>query len=62
MRILITNASLRRGDDPETMGVDRAQELLAERRLKDEADGKTTVKRGGSPAKKAAKKAPAKKK
>ena len=29
-----TNASLRRGDDPETVGLDRAAELLAERRAK----------------------------
>ena len=31
----ITNASLRRGDDPETITIDRAVELLAERRVKD---------------------------
>src|SRR5207249_7579454 len=29
-----TNASLRRGDDPETVTLDRAIELLAERRAK----------------------------
>ncbi len=29
-----TNASLRKGDDPETIGLDRAVELLAERRAK----------------------------
>ena len=31
----ITNASLRRGDDPQTITIDRAVELLAERRVKD---------------------------
>jgi DNA topoisomerase-1 len=29
-----TNASLRRGDDPETLTVERAAELLAERRAR----------------------------
>jgi DNA topoisomerase-1 len=29
-----TNASLRRGDDPEGLTMDRARELLAERRAK----------------------------
>ena len=29
-----TNASLRRGDDPESLDLDRALELLAERRAK----------------------------
>ena len=29
-----TNASLRKGDDPETVTLDRAVELLAERRAK----------------------------
>ena len=29
-----TNASLRKGDDPETVTLDRALELLAERRAK----------------------------
>ena len=29
-----TNASLRRGDDPETMTIERAAELLADRRSK----------------------------
>ena len=52
----ITNASLRRGDDPETITIERAQELLAERRVKDASappkPGKT-IKRG-VPAKKAA--------
>ena len=48
-----TNASLRRADDPATISIDRAADLLAERRAKDESDPKK--------AKKAAKKAPAKK-
>ena len=37
-----TNASLRKGDDPETVTLDRAVELLAERRAKGPAK-----KRGG---------------
>jgi DNA topoisomerase-1 len=45
-----TNASLRRGDDVESLSVERASELLAERRAA-----------GPSPRKSAAKKAPAKK-
>jgi DNA topoisomerase I len=45
-----TNASLRRGDDVESLTVERAAELLAERRAA-----------GPSTRKKAAKKAPAKK-
>ena len=49
-----TNASLRRGDDPETVTADRVQELLAERRIKDATDPGRTVKRG--PVKAAAKK------
>ena len=52
-----TNASLRRGDSPETMTDARGNELLSERRAKEAADG-------GSPAKKSAKsarKSPAKK-
>jgi DNA topoisomerase-1 len=40
-----TNASLRKGDDPETVTLDRAVELLAERRAKGPA------KRGGRPRK-----------
>ncbi|SDJ48905.1 DNA topoisomerase I [Frankineae bacterium MT45] len=48
-----TNASLRRGDSPEELTVDRAAELLADRRSRGPAPKKT--------AKKAAKKAPAKK-
>jgi DNA topoisomerase-1 len=58
-----TNASLRKGDDVETLTVERASELLAERR----AAGPSTRKKATakkSPAKKkaAAKKSPAKKK
>ena len=45
-----TNASLRRADDPATISIERAADLLAERRAKDP-----------TPRKKAAKKAPAKK-
>ena len=44
-----TNASLRKGDSPETITDARANELLSERRAKEAADG-------GSPAKKSAKK------
>ena len=50
-----TNASLRKGDDLETLTVDRAQELLADRR----AAGPSTRKKAA--AKKVSKKAPAKK-
>ncbi|MBI1376638.1 MAG: type I DNA topoisomerase [Frankiales bacterium] len=63
-----TNASLRRADDPETISIERASDLLAERRAKEPAPkkraaGKTAAKRTTkkAPAKKAAKKAPAKK-
>ncbi|MFL6076386.1 MAG: type I DNA topoisomerase [Mycobacteriales bacterium] len=49
-----TNASLRKGDDPETITLDRAAEMLAEKRAKGPAPRK-------SAAKKTAKKAPAKK-
>jgi DNA topoisomerase-1 len=41
-----TNASLRRGDDPETVTLDRAVELLAERRAKGPAKGSTRKRRG----------------
>jgi DNA topoisomerase-1 len=51
-----TNASLRRGDSIESITIERAAELLADRR----AAGPSTRKRAGG-AKKAAKKAPAKK-
>jgi DNA topoisomerase I len=56
-----TNASLRRGDDPETINAERAQELLAERRIKDATAPAKVIKRG-APKKAAAPKAPAKKK
>ncbi|MDO8309089.1 MAG: type I DNA topoisomerase [Actinomycetota bacterium] len=65
-----TNASLRVADDPATISVERASDLLSERRAKEALDGiapkKTTkrvVKKGATrkpAAKKAAKKAPAK--
>jgi DNA topoisomerase-1 len=42
-----TNASLRKGDDPETITLDRAVELLAERRAKGPAK-RTTRRRKGS--------------
>ena len=42
----MTNASLRRGDDPETMNADRVHELLAERRIKDASAPAKTIKRG----------------
>ena len=55
-----TNASLRRADDPATISIDRAADLLAERRAKDPTPKKRVAKK--APAKKApAKKAPAKK-
>ena len=41
-----TNASLRRGDDPETINVARAQELLAERRVYDLTKPAKTISRG----------------
>jgi DNA topoisomerase-1 len=54
-----TNASLRRGDDVATLSVERAAELLADRRA---APKKATKRAAKAPAKKAAaKKAPAKK-
>ena len=47
-----TNASLRTGDDPEQITLDRAVELLAERRAKGPAKKKTKVAaRGGRPKK-----------
>jgi len=55
-----TNASLRRADDPATISIERAADLLAERRAKDPAPKKAAKK---APAKKtAAKKTAAKKK
>jgi DNA topoisomerase-1 len=57
-----TNASLRRGDDVEALTVERASELLAERRAAGPSTRKTAAKKK-APAKKAgAKKATAKKK
>ncbi|HEY7916996.1 MAG TPA: type I DNA topoisomerase, partial [Acidimicrobiales bacterium] len=61
-----TNASLRRGDDVESLTVARASELLAERRAAGPSTRKKAVKKAAgkkkAPAKKAAaKKAPAKK-
>ena len=58
-----TNASLRRGDDVESLTVERAAELLAERRAAGPSTRKKAVKKK-APAKKkvAAKKSPAKKK
>ena len=44
----VTNASLRRGDDPETINVARAQELLAERRVYDLTKPAKTVARGAA--------------
>ncbi len=68
----VTNASLRRGDDPETINAARAQELLAERRIADLSKPARTVGRGGvrkatgakraAPAKKPAVKKPVAKK
>ncbi|MDN5707403.1 topoisomerase C-terminal repeat-containing protein, partial [Corynebacterium casei] len=56
-----TNASLRKGDSPETLTDQRANELLSERRAKQDADGgaakKTTKKATKSSAKKTTKKA-----
>jgi DNA topoisomerase-1 len=59
-----TNASLRKGDDIESLTDERASELLAERRLRGPAPKKATARKrpaAKKPAKKAAKKAPAKK-
>ncbi len=58
-----TNASLRKGDTPESLTDERAIDLLAERRARDPAPKKTAkAAPRKAPAKKAtAKKAPAKK-
>jgi DNA topoisomerase-1 len=60
-----TNASLRKGDTPESLTDERASDLLAERRARGPAPKKTPAKKAAAkkaPAKKAAaKKAPAKK-
>jgi DNA topoisomerase-1 len=50
-----TNASLRRGDEPDTITIERAAELLADRRAAGPAAGR--AKRVGKTAKKATKKA-----
>jgi DNA topoisomerase-1 len=57
-----TNASLRRGDDVEELTVERASELLAERRAAGPAKKKAAAKKAPAKKKAAAKKAPAKKK
>jgi DNA topoisomerase-1 len=55
----VTNASLRTADDPSTISVERASDLLSERRLKEQLEGGAPKKR--APAKRApAKRAPAK--
>jgi DNA topoisomerase I len=58
----VTNASLRRGDDPETINVARVHELLAERRIADLSKPAVTIKRGGARKATGAKKAAAPKK
>ncbi len=58
----VTNASLRRGDDPETINAARAQELLAERRIADLSKPAGTIGRGGVRKSPGAKKAAAPKK
>ncbi|CAB4632344.1 unannotated protein [freshwater metagenome] len=55
----VTNASLRTADDPMTVSIDRASDLLSERRAKEALEGPS--KPAKKVAKKAAKKAPAKK-
>ena len=56
-----TNASLRRGDDVETLTVERAAELLAERRAAGPSTRKKAAKKKAPAKKAAAKKAAAKK-
>jgi DNA topoisomerase-1 len=58
-----TNASLRRADDPATISIERAADLLAERRAKEPTPKKRAAKKAPAKkaAKKTAKKAPAKK-
>ncbi len=56
-----TNASLRRGDDAETITAARAQELLAERRIADASKPARTIARGGVRKATGAKKAAPKK-
>jgi DNA topoisomerase-1 len=57
-----TNASLRRGDDVESLTVERAAELLAERRAAGPSTRKKAVKKKAPAKKSAARKSPAKKK
>ena len=57
----ITNASLRKGDVPESLTDARANELLSERRAKEAADGGAAKKTTKKTAKKTAKKTTAKK-
>ena len=60
-----TNASLRKGDDVEELTMERALELLADRRARGPAKKKSPGRKKKAPAKKKAaakKKAPAKKK
>jgi hypothetical protein len=52
----VTNASLRKGDDPLTLTDDRANELLSERRAKEAAEGGTKKKASKKATKKATKK------
>ena len=56
-----TNASLRRGDDVESLTVERAAELLAERRAAGPSKKKAAKKKAPAKKKAAKKKAPAKK-
>jgi DNA topoisomerase-1 len=56
-----TNASLRRGDDVDALTVERASELLAERRAAGPSTRKKAAKKKAPAKKTAAKKAPAKK-
>jgi DNA topoisomerase-1 len=56
-----TNASLRRGDDVETLTVERASELLAERRAAGPSTGKKSAAKKAPAKRTAAKKAAAKK-
>ncbi len=55
-----TNASLRVADDPMTVSVERASDLLSERRSKEAIEGKPAKKVAKRAVKKTAKKAPAK--
>ncbi len=52
-----TNATLRKGDDPESVTLERAAELLAEKRAKGPAPKKKAAPRKAAPRKTAAKKA-----